>query len=95
MAWIPTPSARFGCVRLRGVTNLLNFILSCDKTASFPGHQIAGRLWPLVIYRYLLLAVVDMTHKQLFSRLIDKEEADRPQEQNFTTYAIYLSWEYR
>jgi hypothetical protein len=65
----------------------LNFFSSCDKTTSFSGHQITGRLWPLMIYCYLFLAAVHMTHKRFFSPLIDKEEADRPQEQNFTAYA--------
>ena len=39
-----------------------------------------------MIYCYLLLAAVRMT-QTTFSRLIDKEEADRLQEQNFTAYA--------
>jgi hypothetical protein len=39
-----------------------------------------------MIYCYLLLAAVHITQTTI-SRLIDKEEADRPQEQNFTAYA--------
>jgi len=39
-----------------------------------------------MIYCYPLLTAVHMT-QTTFSRLIDKEEADRLQEQNFTAYA--------